>query len=117
MNDDRPHSAFQSPLTPEELKMLLDGTYPVNADGQLQGIRIEELPGSHELKAWRVIEPDPIRIFGAGWCCPVCGRATYNSHDIEHEYCSCCGNSVLPKACEHRRRLMSRQFWRVNRRG
>lgn len=35
------------------------------------------------------------------WTCPLCKRTTHNPNDIEEQYCSCCGNSLLPKDCEH----------------
>jgi hypothetical protein len=36
------------------------------------------------------------------YVCPLCARSSPNYFDIQHEYCSCCGSTDLPKSCEHR---------------
>lgn len=42
--------------------------------------------------------------------CPWCFRNSYNTHDIDHEYCPCCGSVLLPKDCKHRPKLTDEEY-------
>lgn len=36
------------------------------------------------------------------YVCPLCSQSSPNYFDIQHQYCSCCGSTDMPKTCTHR---------------